>query len=82
LLDDVGLDGLYIDQFSLAWSESPERYNKAAWDGRTVVLDENGRVAAQWTDLGLVSAEARRICVQNVLDRGKTVVCNTLPALF
>jgi len=82
LLDDVGLDGLYIDQFSLAWSESPERYNKAAWDGRTVVLDENGRVAAQWTDLGLVSAEARRIWVQNVLDRGKTVVCNTLPALF
>lgn len=82
LLDDVGLDGLYIDQFSLAWSENPQRYNKAAWDGRTVILDENGRVAEQWADLGLVSAAARRIWVQTVLDRGKTVVCNTLPALF
>lgn len=82
LLDDVGLDGLYIDQFSLAWSESPQRYNKAGWDGRTVVLDANGRVAEQWTDLGLISAEARRLWVQTVLDRGKTVVCNTLPALF
>ncbi len=82
LLDDVGLDGLYIDQFSLAWSESPLRYTKSAWDGRTVVLDANGRVAAQWMDLGLVSAAARRIWVQSALDRGKTVVCNTLPALF
>lgn len=82
LLDDVGLDGLYIDQFSLAWAEHPQRYNKAAWDGRTVILDENGRVAGQWMDLGLVSAAARRVWVQTVLDRGKTVVCNTLPAVF
>jgi hypothetical protein len=82
LLDDVGLDGLYIDQFSLAWNEYPQRYNKAAWDGRTVVLDDNGRVAAQWTDAGLVSAEARKAWVESVLERGKTVVCNTLPAVF
>lgn len=82
LLDEAGFDGVYIDQFSLAWSSAPQRYSKEGWDGRTVTLDADGRVLERWTDLGLVSAQARRDVVTDVLDRGKTVVANTLPAVF
>ena len=81
LLDEVGFDGLYIDQFSLAWSNDSTRYTGERWDGRTVRLDAAGRVAEMPGDLGLLSADARREWVQLVLDRGKTVVCNTTAAL-
>ncbi len=81
LLDEVGFDGLYIDQFSLAWGNDSTRYTGERWDGRTVRLDAAGRVAEMPGDLGLISADARRRWVQMVLDRGKTVVCNTTPAL-
>lgn len=80
LLDDVKLDGVYIDQFSLAWSDDTTRYSKEKWDGRTVRLDADGRIQSTITDLGLVSSTARRAWVESVLQRGKTVVCNTNPA--
>ncbi len=80
LLDEVGLDGVYIDQFSLAWNDDTTRYSKEKWDGRSVRLDGDGRVANTMTDLGLVSSTARQAWVESVLKRGKTVVCNTNPA--
>jgi hypothetical protein len=76
LLDDVGFDGLYIDQFSLAFG-SADRYTYDRWDGRTVELDATGRVSAKLADLGLLSAPARRQWVEMVLKRGKKVVCNS-----
>lgn len=80
LLDEVGFDGVYIDQFSQAYSTS-NRYTHGDWDGRTVTLDAAGRVTEQLGDLGLLSAVARRGWVTAVLDRGKTVVANSLPAV-
>ena len=78
-----GLDGVYIDQFSLAWSEDGNRYTMDQWDGRTVILDADGRVKEKRGDLGLMSAEARREWVEAGLDRAaRWVVCNTLPAVF
>ncbi len=81
LLDDVGFDGLYIDQFSLAFNTGDIRYSLDRWDGRTVRIGPDGRVTAKITDLGLVGGEARRAWVNFVLDRGKAVVANTLPAV-
>jgi hypothetical protein len=81
LLDEVGLDGVYIDQFSLAWGEDFTRYSKERWDGRTVTLGADGRVQGAMTDLGLVSGSARRAWIEAVLKRGKTVVCNTNPTV-
>jgi hypothetical protein len=81
LLDDMGFDGLYIDQFSLAFNTGDIRYSLDRWDGRTVKIGPDGRVAAKITDLGLVGGEARKAWVSFVLDRGKTVVANTLPAV-
>ncbi|MFQ6096143.1 MAG: hypothetical protein ACE5O2_00320 [Armatimonadota bacterium] len=81
LLDEVGFDGVYIDQFSMGYSRGRDRYSKERWDGRTVMLDGAGRVAAKMADLALVSAGARREWVQFVLERGKVVVCNSHPAV-
>jgi len=81
LLDDMGFDGLYIDQFSLAFNTGDIRYSLERWDGRTVRIGPDGRVTAKITDLGLVGGEARKAWVNFVLDRGKTVVANTLPAV-
>jgi hypothetical protein len=81
LLDDVGFDGVYIDQFSMAYNTGSDRYTKERWDGRTVTLDPAGRVASKLGDLGLISAKARAEWVKLVLDRGKPVVCNSQPAV-
>jgi hypothetical protein len=81
LLDDMGFDGLYIDQFSLAFNTGDIRYSLDRWDGRTVKIGPDGRVTAKVADLGLVGGQARRAWVNFVLERGKTVVANTLPAV-
>jgi len=81
LLDEAGFDGLYIDQFSLAFNTGDIRYSMDRWDGHTVKIGPDGRVTAKMTDLGLVGGEARKAWVKFVLDRGKTVVANTLPVM-
>ncbi len=81
LLDDLGLDGVYIDQFSLSWNDDKTRYSRERWDGRTVNLGPDGRVASTMCDLGLISAPARRAWVEAALKRDKTVVCNTNPTV-
>lgn len=79
LLDEVGFDGLYIDQFSM--SGATHRYTYDRWDGRTVDLDPNGRVIARVGDVTLLSAAARRAWVEFALARGKRVVANGQPCV-
>ena len=81
LLDYVGFDGVYLDQFSQAYSTGRDRYTYDEWDGRTVLLDRRGGVKQQLADVGLISAEARRDWVKSILDRGKMAVCNSQPAV-
>jgi hypothetical protein len=81
LLDDVGFDGLYIDQFSMAFNTGDIRYTKERWDGCTVTIDAKGRVVEKIADTGKLGAEARREWIRSILDRGKTVVANTTPAV-
>jgi hypothetical protein len=82
LLDDVGLDAVYIDQFSLAYG-STDRYTYDYWDGHTVDIDAaTGEVARKCADLGWVSAGARKQWVEFALQRGKVVVANSMPAVM
>jgi len=81
LLDEVGFDGIYFDQFSLAYSNRADRYTYDRWDGCSVELNEQGRVVQKVGDLGLISALARRELVEIVLQRGKSVVCNSQPVV-
>ncbi|HUT73208.1 MAG TPA: hypothetical protein VM221_00025 [Armatimonadota bacterium] len=80
LLEDVGLDGLYIDQFSLAFNDE-QRYSYHAWDGTTVdIAPATGRIAARYTDGALVSIGAQESLVEYVLSKGRYMVANTFPA--
>jgi hypothetical protein len=80
LIEDVGFDGVYIDQFSLAYGDR-DHYSYDYWDGHSVDLDPaTGAVTRQYADLAWVSAPARLEWVQYVLQRGKMVVANSNPA--
>jgi len=81
LLDEVGYDGIYFDQFSLAYSNRADRYTYDCWDGCTVDMDDKGRVTQKVGALGLISAPARRQLVEMVLKRGKIAVANSQPAV-
>ncbi|MDX9974752.1 MAG: hypothetical protein RBU21_17330, partial [FCB group bacterium] len=81
LVEDVGVDGVYIDQFSLAYGEI-DHYSYDYWDGHTVDIDPvTGAVTRQYADLAWVSAPARLEWVQYLLQRGKMVVANSMPAV-
>ncbi len=55
LMDQVGFNGIYIDQFSLGWGplERWDRRTMDKWDGHTVDIDERtGQVLRKYTDCG------------------------------
>ncbi|MCD6352499.1 MAG: hypothetical protein J7M26_10295 [Armatimonadetes bacterium] len=75
VLDELGLDGVYIDQFSM--SRGVHAYDYGRWDGHTVDLDpETGAVKSKYAYVAIASAQSRRGIVEAVLQRGKTVVTN------
>ena len=79
LLEDVGLDGVYIDEFN-QYGSSCRTYDR--WDGYTVDIDPGtGKIERKYTDCGLVGALARKKICEYVLSRGKVMVANTLPAV-
>ncbi|MFH1566819.1 MAG: hypothetical protein ABIL09_02395, partial [Gemmatimonadota bacterium] len=81
LIEEVGLDGIYIDQFSLAFTEL-QRFSYAGWDGLTADLDPaTGRIARRSVDGAWVGAGARRELIEYVRSRGKVMVANSLPAV-
>jgi len=81
IIEDVGLDGLYIDQFSMAFTEL-QRFSYEKGDGLTVDIDPaTGRIARHCTDAGWVGAGARRELIEYVLSKGKVMVANTAAAV-
>lgn len=82
LLDDVGLDGIYIDQFNLAFRAEPdERFSYDRWDGVTVDSDPlSGQIVRRYTDGALVGIEAQRRLAEYVLGKGAVMVANTTSA--
>ena len=79
VLDDIGLDGAYIDQFTM--SRGTHAYDYGRWDGHTVDIDpETGRITKRYAYVATISAASRRRVVLSILRRGKTVVTNGPPA--
>lgn len=83
LLDDVGFDGVYIDQFSQVGDENQvDAYTYNQWDGATVNIDpQTGKITRSYSDIAYLSAPARRGWVNEVLKRGKIVVANCEPPI-
>jgi Concanavalin A-like lectin/glucanases superfamily len=80
LLEECGFDGLYIDQFSMAFNDS-QRYSYDAWDGTTVDVDNTtGRIVRRYTDAALVGIGARRDLADYVLSKSSYMLANTFPA--
>lgn len=76
LLDECGLDGFYIDEFSQGWGGPIKNYG--GWDGFSVDVDPlTGRINDKWIDCSLAGLPARLNLVNYALQRGKIVVANT-----
>ena len=77
LVEEVGLDGVYIDHFNMAF-EPQQRYDFSKWDGTTVDIDPaTGQIAARYTDAALVGIRPREALCRFVLSAGKAMVANT-----
>ncbi len=82
IMDDVGMDGFYIDEFSQAWSGPLRTYNTRwngqTWDGFSADIDSStGQIARRFTDASLVGVQARLNLMQEAHTRGKVVIANT-----
>lgn len=81
LIEDVGLDGIYIDQFSLAFTDT-QRFSYDGWDGLTVDMDPaTGTITGRCVDGAWVGAGARRQLIDYVLSEGKIMVANSAAAV-
>lgn len=73
LVEEVGLDGFYIDEFSLFWVRSYEK-----WDGVSVDIDPTtGRIARKYTDASLAGIRPRLDLCRYAVDRSLVMVANT-----
>jgi hypothetical protein len=78
-LQDVGFDGVYLDQFSQTFFTDPLlRYSAAHSDGRTAELDEatNG-IVSQLADTAISGAGDRIALAESVVAAGKVFIANT-----
>ncbi|MCA1902003.1 MAG: hypothetical protein LDL53_07265 [Candidatus Hydrogenedens sp.] len=83
LMDEVGLDGVYIDQFTLNWGPigRADRHTYEKWDGYTVDIDEvTGKITRKYTDCGVIGAEARKDILNYIVSKGGISVINSFPS--
>jgi hypothetical protein len=79
ILDEVGLDGIYVDSFAGAkhWNYG---YSYDKWDGVTVDIDPKmGTIARKYTDLALAGATSRAELLNLALKQGKLAIANDHP---
>ena len=76
LIDEVGLDGFYIDEFNQAFHNDLRTYD--GWDGCSAEIDlRTGKIARKYVDCSVAGIAARVNLCQYALQRGKSVVANT-----
>jgi hypothetical protein len=85
LLNDVGFDGFYIDDFSQSWgSPTTSFHTYTGWDGISADIDSSTSEIASpngfYVDMGLAGRAARREICEYAIKNGKIVVANTYPA--
>jgi hypothetical protein len=82
LLNTVALDGIYVDQFNLAFDGRPsQRFSHRGWDGVSVDVDpRRGTIARRYVDGALVGDPSRTELSAFALRNGRTMVVNTASA--
>jgi hypothetical protein len=81
-LDEVGLDGMYCDEFSWAFTRTGySRYDHSRWDGYSADLDENGDVVRLKADGAAVTESCQLRMAGEVLRRGRYFLGNGGSAL-
>jgi hypothetical protein len=81
-LDEVGLDGMYCDEFSWAFSRNTySRYDYSRWDGYSADLDEEGNVLRLKADGAAVTESCQLRMANEVLRRGRYFLGNGGSAL-
>jgi hypothetical protein len=77
LIEDVGLDGVYMDHFNMAF-EDQQRHDYSKWDGYTVDINPStAQITRKYTDAGLVGIKPREELSRYILSHGKAFVVNT-----
>jgi len=76
LIEDAGLDGIYIDEFNQSWNRNVRSYD--GWDGVSVEINsETGKIEKKFVSCGLAGIPSRLAIMNYVFSRGKTLVANT-----
>ncbi|NOX55928.1 MAG: LamG domain-containing protein [Planctomycetes bacterium] len=76
LIDEVGLDGFYIDEFNQAFRHDLRDYS--GWDGYSAEIDRRtGQIKRRYIDCSIAGIEARLKLCEYALSRGRVVVANT-----
>ncbi|MCC7519455.1 MAG: hypothetical protein IT578_09750, partial [Verrucomicrobiae bacterium] len=80
--DEAGLDAIYCDEFTfVSGQRTYSRYDYRQWDGYTVLLNEDGTLAAKATDNALASRTLQLAMINEARLRGKLMLVNCAPSL-
>lgn len=82
LIEKIGLDGVYMDQFEAGCTGSITRADRCSydrWDGRSVDLDKTGNISRKFYDYAIMGISGREKIVRRVTDRGKIFLSNNHP---
>jgi len=76
LMEEVGTDGFYIDEFSQGWNGGIPSFS--GWDGVSVEVDtRTGQIKSKFVDCSLAGIEARVRLMRYAFARGGIVIANT-----
>ena len=73
LFDEVGMDGVYQDMFGYS---SANATIHTGWDGFSISVTPDGKIASKYTHLGPLTAPARAEWLRYILSRNKLALTN------
>ena len=76
VIDQVGFDGIYIDQFNPTLRDGVS-YDR--WDGYSITMDKTGKITSKIYNYAITGATARMEIVKKVTSRGGQVLTNGHP---
>jgi hypothetical protein len=80
-LDEIGLDGIYADEFSFAGPfRNYSRYDYTQWDGHSADIDDTGKVIHLKSDNGFSTIPVQAQIVNEIRKRNKFFLGNSASA--